>query len=74
MYSAVEKIIEQILCFPELDLKVLDLRTHAIHNGLTVLEECHHMYHGERLHFGTLAQLVLENVHMKNWKKLLCGV
>ena len=22
---------------------------HAIHNGLTVLEECHHMYHGEKV-------------------------
>ncbi len=34
---------------------------HAIHNGLTVLEECHHMYHGEKVAFGTLVQLVLEN-------------
>ncbi len=34
---------------------------HAIHNGLTVLEECHHMYHGEKVAFGTIAQLVLEN-------------
>ena len=35
---------------------------HAIHNGLTVLEECHHMYHGEKVAFGTITQLVLENV------------
>ena len=34
---------------------------HAIHNGLTVLEECHHLYHGEKVAFGTLVQLVLEN-------------
>ncbi|MGB4985748.1 MAG: glycerol dehydrogenase [Erysipelotrichaceae bacterium] len=34
---------------------------HAIHNGFTVLEECHHMYHGEKVAFGTLTQLVLEN-------------
>lgn len=34
---------------------------HAIHNGLTVLEECHSMYHGEKVAFGTIAQLVLEN-------------
>ena len=34
---------------------------HAIHNGLTVLEECHHMYHGEKVAFGTITQLVLEN-------------
>ena len=35
---------------------------HAIHNGFTVLEECHHMYHGEKVAFGTITQLVLENV------------
>lgn len=34
---------------------------HAIHDGLTVLEEAHHMYHGEKVAFGTLCQLVLEN-------------
>lgn len=34
---------------------------HAIHNGFTVLEECHHLYHGEKVAFGTLVQLVLEN-------------
>lgn len=34
---------------------------HAIHNGLTVMEETHAMYHGEKVAFGTLVQLVLEN-------------
>lgn len=34
---------------------------HAIHNGLTVLEETHHMTHGEKVAFGTITQLVLEN-------------
>ncbi len=34
---------------------------HAIHNGLTVLEDCHHLYHGEKVAFGTIVQLVLEN-------------
>lgn len=34
---------------------------HAIHNGLTVLEETHHKFHGEKVAFGTLVQLVLEN-------------
>lgn len=34
---------------------------HAIHNGLTILEECHHLYHGEKVAFGTIVQLVLEN-------------
>ncbi len=35
---------------------------HAIHNGLTVLPECHHMQHGEKVNFGTLTQLVLEKL------------
>ncbi len=34
---------------------------HAIHNGLTVLPECHEMYHGEKVAFGTLAQMIMEN-------------
>jgi len=32
---------------------------HAIHNGLTVLEETHNTYHGEKVAFGTLASLFL---------------
>jgi len=35
---------------------------HAIHNGLTCIEETHHMYHGEKVSFGVITQLVLENV------------
>lgn len=34
---------------------------HAVHNGLTVLEECHAMLHGEKVAFGTIVLLVLEN-------------
>ena len=34
---------------------------HAIHDGLTALEETHAYLHGEKVAFGTLAQLVLEN-------------
>ena len=34
---------------------------HAIHNGLTAIPDAHHYYHGEKVAFGTLAQLVLEN-------------
>ena len=34
---------------------------HAIHNGLTAIEETHAMYHGEKVAFGTLVQLILEN-------------
>lgn len=34
---------------------------HAIHNGFTVLSDCHSLYHGEKVAFGTLVQLVMEN-------------
>lgn len=44
---------------------------HAIHNGLTVLEECHHMLHGEKVAFGTIAQMVLENRPMDELKEII---
>lgn len=34
---------------------------HAIHNGLTAIPETHQFYHGEKVAFGTLVQLVLED-------------
>jgi glycerol dehydrogenase len=34
---------------------------HAIHDGLTILEGTHGYFHGEKVAFGTLAHLVLEN-------------
>ena len=33
---------------------------HAVHNGLTQLEACHHILHGEKVGFGVLVQLRLE--------------
>lgn len=38
---------------------------HAIHNGFTVMSECHGLYHGEKVAFGTLVQLVLENAPLE---------
>jgi len=34
---------------------------HSIHDGLTELEEVHHFLHGEKVAFGTLCLLMLEN-------------
>lgn len=34
--------------------------THAIHNGLTLHEECRNVLHGEKVAFATIVQLVLE--------------
>lgn len=44
---------------------------HAIHNGLTVLEECHSMLHGEKVAFGAVTQLVLENYPLDEIKKII---
>lgn len=44
---------------------------HAIHNGFTVLSECHHLNHGEKVAFGTLTQLVLENADLDEIEEVL---
>jgi len=44
---------------------------HAIHNGMTVLEEAHNMYHGEKVAFGVLVQLVLENESLSEIEKVI---
>ena len=60
--EAVEKVIEANTLLSGIGFESAGLAgAHAIHNGLTVLEECHHMYHGEKVAFGTITQLVLEN-------------
>lgn len=60
---AVEKVIEANTLLSGIGFESGGLAgAHAIHNGLTVLEECHHMYHGEKVAFGTITQLVLENI------------
>ena len=61
--TAVGKIIEANTLLSGIGFESCGLAgAHAIHNGLTVLPECHHMYHGEKVAFGTIAQLVLENI------------
>jgi glycerol dehydrogenase len=35
---------------------------HAVHNGLTQLEACHEMLHGEKVGYGILVQLRLEEM------------
>ena len=60
--KAVENIIEANTYLSGIGFESGGLAAaHAIHNGFTVLEECHHLYHGEKVAFGTIIQLVLEN-------------
>ncbi|GFS25051.1 glycerol dehydrogenase [Elysia marginata] len=44
---------------------------HAIHNGLTGLPACHGRYHGEKVAFGTLSQLLLENASLDEIREVL---
>ena len=36
---------------------------HSIHNGFAVLPHCNHLYHGEKVAFGVITQLVMENAN-----------
>ena len=70
--EAVEKIVEANTLLSGLGFESGGLAgAHAIHNGLTVLEECHGMYHGEKVAFGTIAQLVLENAPAKELEEII---
>lgn len=70
--AAVEKIIEANTLLSGIGFESAGLAgAHAIHNGLTVLEECHSMYHGEKVAFGTITQLVLENVSLEELEEIL---
>lgn len=44
---------------------------HAIHNGFTAIPETHHYYHGEKVAFGTLTQLVLENADLEELEEVM---
>jgi glycerol dehydrogenase len=59
---AVEKIIEANIFLSGIGFESGGLgAAHAIHNGFTVLEETHEYYHGEKVAFSTLVQLVMED-------------
>lgn len=60
--ESVERIIEANTLLSGLGFESAGLAgAHAIHNGMTALPETHAYYHGEKVAFGTLTQLVLEN-------------
>ena len=64
--KAVENIIEANTYLSGIGFESGGLAgAHAIHNGLTALAETHAYYHGEKVAFGTLVQLVLENAPLE---------
>jgi len=59
---AFENIVEAAILLSGLGFESSGLAAaHAIHNGLTALKETHHCLHGEKVAFGVLVHLVLEN-------------
>ncbi|QQK08024.1 glycerol dehydrogenase [Miniphocaeibacter halophilus] len=70
--KAVENIIEANTYLSGIGFESGGLAAaHAIHNGLTVIEEAHNLYHGEKVAFGTLVQLVLENAPIEEIEELI---
>jgi glycerol dehydrogenase len=64
--KALENIIEANILLSGLGFESSGLAAaHAVHDGLTALEETHHYWHGEKVAFGTIVHLVLENAPME---------
>jgi len=70
--KSLENIIEANILLSGLGFESAGLAAaHAIHNGLSALEPTHDYYHGEKVAFGTLAQLVLENADAEEINEVL---
>jgi len=58
---AVEAIVEANTLLSGLGFESGGLAgAHAVHNGLTVLKETHDKFHGQKVAFGVITQMVLE--------------
>lgn len=69
---ALENIIEANILLSGLGFESGGLAAaHAIHDGLTILEGTHKYFHGEKVAFGTIAQLVLENAPREELHEVL---
>lgn len=69
---ALENVIEANILLSGLGFESGGLAAiHAIHDGLTSLEEAHHATHGEKVAFSVVAQLVLENAPKKELYEVL---
>ncbi|MEG1480840.1 glycerol dehydrogenase [Clostridium sp.] len=70
--KAVEDVIEANIYLSGIGFESAGLAAaHAIHNGLTEIPEMHHLMHGEKVAFGTLAQLVLENADLEEIEEVI---
>ena len=70
--QALENIIEANILLSGMGFESSGLAAaHAVHNGLTALEETHHCFHGEKVAFGVLVHLVLENAPKAEFEEVL---
>lgn len=70
--TALENIVETNILLSGLGFESGGLgAAHAIHDGLTILEPTHKYMHGEKVAFGTICQLMLENADMQEIKEVL---
>ena len=69
---ALEKVIEANTYLSGIGFESGGLAgAHAIHNGFTALEETHKMYHGEKVAFGLIAMMVLEDDPLDEIKEVI---
>ena len=69
---ALENIVETNILLSGLGFESSGLAgVHAIHDGLTALEGTHHYFHGEKVAFSVICQLVLENAPMEELYEVL---
>ncbi len=69
---ALENIIEANILLSGLGFESGGLAAaHAVHDGLTALEGTHKYFHGEKVAFGTLVQLVMENTSTEEMNEVL---
>ncbi|MBX9924121.1 MAG: glycerol dehydrogenase [Rhabdochlamydiaceae bacterium] len=69
---AFERIIEANVLLSGMGVELCHVAgAHAIHNGLTQLKETHSCYHGEKVAFGLIVQLVLEGADPAEIYRLL---
>ncbi|MDR1534994.1 MAG: glycerol dehydrogenase [Planctomycetota bacterium] len=70
--QALENVVEANILLSGLGFESGGLAAaHAIHDGLTILEGTHKFYHGEKVAFGTLCQLILENAPERELRRIL---
>lgn len=70
--QALENIIEANILLSGMGFESSGLAAaHAVHNGLTALEEAHHCWHGEKVAFGVIVHLVLENAPAEELEEVL---